>query len=105
MINQKSGGQSGQEFYKSFNRFLNPSQIINLTEEGLERLKSFRDYKNAKLIIAGGDGTVASVINFIREIDWNPPVAILPLGTGNDLSRAFGWGGTYETLDGQNILE
>jgi diacylglycerol kinase (ATP) len=47
--------------------------------------------KNAKLITAGGDGTVASVINYVKSINWNPPIAILPLGTGNDLSRALGW--------------
>lgn len=68
-------------------------------------MKSFKNYKNAKIIIAGGDGTVASVINFVKSFDWNPPIAILPLGTGNDLSRALGWGGTYETLDGTNILQ
>lgn len=54
-------------------------------------LKNFIHIKNAKLIIAGGDGTVASVINHVKSLDWNPPIAILPLGTGNDLSRALGW--------------
>lgn len=52
------------------------------------------------ILIAGGDGTVCSVINFMKTIpEWsktNPPVAILPLGTGNDLSRSLGWGFSAE---------
>jgi diacylglycerol kinase (ATP) len=59
----------------------------------------FTKIHNVKILVAGGDGTVGSVINFMKGIDeWkerNPPVAILPLGTGNDLSRALGWVGYF----------
>ncbi|CAD8054031.1 unnamed protein product [Paramecium sonneborni] len=102
VINQKSGGQVGVDFYKSFLRFLNPIQVLNIQE--MDKLKNFAHIKTARLITAGGDGTVASVINYIKEFDWNPPIAILPLGTGNDLSRALGWGGTYEQLDASHVL-
>lgn len=42
----------------------------------------------------GGDGTVAWVLNTIREMKLKPEplVSIFPLGTGNDLSRSLGWG-------------
>lgn len=52
--------------------------------------------------MGGGDGTVASVVNYIKsgEIkEWqykNPPISVLPLGTGNDLGRCLGWGGGSE---------
>lgn len=46
-----------------------------------------------KVIVAGGDGSISSVVDHvqqIRRVQWE--VAIVPLGTGNDLSRALGWG-------------
>lgn len=38
---------------------------------------------------AGGDGTVNAVVNGLSEHDGELPLAILPLGTGNDLARTL----------------
>lgn len=61
------------------------------------------------LLIAGGDGTICSVMNYVKTLPkWaknNPPAAIIPLGTGNDLSRALGWGGsTEEEINASELL-
>lgn len=90
---------------------MNPIQIIDLVEEGLERIKMFANIKDFKILVGGGDGSVASLVNFLKTCNtsnWNiknPPVGILPLGTGNDLARALGWGGKYSVLDAKDILQ
>ena len=50
-----------------------------------------------RILAAGGDGTVAWILKTVRELQLEPPpaVAVMPLGTGNDLSLSFGWGNTF----------
>lgn len=92
-MNKKSGGQVGDKFLNSFYRYLNPLQVIDLLDEGLEKLKIFSNsnIKELRIVAGGGDGTIGSIGNFLKsEVpDWvekNPPLVPLPLGTGNDLS-------------------
>lgn len=50
--------------------------------------------------MAGGDGTIGWILNEIsrRSIQPTPEVCILPIGTGNDLSRVLNWGGVPPTV-------
>lgn len=43
-----------------------------------------------RILVAGGDGTVSEVINGIAPHFTEVELAILPLGTGNDLARVLG---------------
>jgi hypothetical protein len=62
-------------------------------------LDIYSSLPNVRICVFGGDGTVGWVLGRLAEIYPslnNPPVAICPLGTGNDLSRVLSWGEQYD---------
>ncbi|KAJ7945148.1 Diacylglycerol kinase [Quillaja saponaria] len=107
-INARSGGQIGPSLRRRLNMLLNPIQIFELsTSQGPEvGLELFSAVQYFRVLVCGGDGTVAWVLNAIERHNFEspPPVAILPLGTGNDMSRVLQWGRGFSLVDGQGGL-
>lgn len=42
------------------------------------------------VIVAGGDGTVDTVVNYMKQNNIDLPLAILPVGTANDFAKFIG---------------
>lgn len=123
-VNVKSGPQVGEALYRRFLRVLHPLQVVCLPRDSPEpALRLFAFIPGVRILCVGGDGTagwIMSTLDILAEEkeekrrkkdaeeriegesafedvpQWTPPpVAILPLGTGNDLARCLGWGTGY----------
>lgn len=53
-----------------------------------EVLDDIEGYKY--ILVAGGDGTVDSVVNAMKRKNVDLPIGILPLGTANDFGKFLG---------------
>ncbi|XP_068133962.1 diacylglycerol kinase iota isoform X4 [Hyperolius riggenbachi] len=106
-VNPKSGGNQGTKVLQMFMWYLNPRQVFDLSQEGpRDALELYRKVPNLRILACGGDGTVGWILSVLDELQLNPqpPVAVLPLGTGNDLARTLNWGGGYTDEPVSKIL-
>jgi YegS/Rv2252/BmrU family lipid kinase len=56
----------------------------------LEKAFDYIDDSYKYILVAGGDGTVDSVVNIMKKIKINLPLGILPTGTANDFGKFIG---------------
>ncbi|MBZ3889775.1 Diacylglycerol kinase kappa, partial [Sciurus carolinensis] len=94
-INSKSGDHQGVVFLRKFKQYLNPSQVFDLSKGGPEAgLHMFKNFARFRVLVCGGDGSVSWVLSLIDAFGLHErcQLAVIPLGTGNDLARVLGWG-------------
>ncbi|KAL3820973.1 hypothetical protein ACJIZ3_006878 [Penstemon smallii] len=122
-INSRSGGQLGGDLLITYRSILNKAQVFDVGEESpdsvlhrvylnLEKLKNNGDEfareleKKLKIIVAGGDGTAGWLLGVVSDLKLlqPPPIATVPLGTGNNLPFAFGWGKKNPGTDRNSVL-
>lgn len=118
-VNSASGGGEGQSLYKTLQGHLGESYVIDLKScrpgnMPEDTLFLYAADPMVRVLACGGDGTCGWIFSSLDKV-WlrllgersnscrihlskykdHLPVAILPLGTGNDLSREFHWGGKF----------
>ncbi|KHJ44118.1 diacylglycerol kinase accessory domain protein [Trichuris suis] len=101
-VNIKSGGKKGKKLFEELCWLVNPRQVFELSCGKGPRfaLEMYRKcLPRLRIVVCGGDGTVSWVFSCLDGMkipsSRYPPIAIVPLGTGNDLSQTMGWGSTY----------
>ena len=102
-VNTLNGARQGTDLKRLLRSKFGSACVADLACDGeaQEMLQSYAPRMNkdpqVRCVVCGGDGTVGWVLNHIRAVDvltlGQTPIAVLPVGTGNDLARVLGWGG------------
>ncbi|GAM26388.1 hypothetical protein SAMD00019534_095630 [Acytostelium subglobosum LB1] len=114
-VNSKSGGQLGKTFMRKFASLINPMQLIDLIHDGPDHViqivqryleENPTEMEKIRFLVCGGDGTVGWLLQALKKYNMPPiPIAIIPLGTGNDMSRSLGWGPGYSGQPLTSVLK
>jgi len=94
VINPASGGRQGAALGGLLSRRGDPVHDIR---NG--RLVELAAGCQGILVACGGDGTATAVLDAVHRSGRDVAVAIIPLGTGNDLARHLGWPTAPPTAD------
>jgi hypothetical protein len=112
-VNSKSGGQKGKIVFSGLQKLtknggpasgsVHDLAMVSKGEEHLPQniIRRFLiDHPKLRVLVCGGDGTMCWVLNAIASLNLSkdaiPKMACMPLGTGNDLSRMYGWGTSFQ---------
>mmetsp|Transcript_3689 Transcript_3689/g.8071 ORF Transcript_3689/g.8071 Transcript_3689/m.8071 type:complete len:547 (-) Transcript_3689:20-1660(-) len=117
-VNSKSGGMVGGLLMKILSDSIGggnkafEGMVCDLSEPQepdatLAKLKPYvseAEETPLRLLVCGGDGTVTWILTALEQCESLAsylhllPVAVVPLGTGNDLARSLGWGGSLSRV-------
>lgn len=91
LVNPTSGNRAGKKLFDHAKKF-NAQCKIEKTDPNniIKQVKNFITEQDI-VVIAGGDGTVNLVINALYQTGLyrTVQVALFPMGTGNDLAKAY----------------
>ncbi|XP_072932000.1 diacylglycerol kinase epsilon-like [Epargyreus clarus] len=102
--NRKSGSNRTDEILSLFRGLLNPIQVIDMSVCPPESASRWLPAR-CRVLVGGGDGSAAWLLGALAAVPHvRAAVGILPMGTGNDLSRSLGWGAGCSHLDAHEII-
>merc|ERR1712012_1325598 len=100
-VNPKSGGNLGQDIMAYLKDELGIDFVCDLSMQdpaAFVKKRIIHEQKRSRLMVCGGDGIASWILGVLAnarmsgDLQFQPPMGIIPLGTGNDLARSLGWG-------------
>lgn len=99
-VNPASGGNKGALLLSLLRNHIGNENVFDIiADKGPDRGLSDRASDpsfDVICLVAGGDGTFSWVANVVEKRNLSHvSLVVIPLGSGNDMSRALGWGKKY----------
>jgi len=100
--NKRSGGNKGALVFEKYQKLIEADKIYDLSDRARPPHLILKEWVGKggtkRVIVCGGDGTMGWLLSAIDELHAPADeflIAMMPLGTGNDLARSFNWGAGF----------
>lgn len=99
-VNPASGGNLGPKILQFLKNHIGDENVFDIKadagpDRGLQMRASDASVE-VRCIVAGGDGTFSWVASTLEKKSYSHVrLMVIPLGSGNDMARALGWGKKY----------
>ncbi|EME26535.1 diacylglycerol kinase [Galdieria sulphuraria] len=100
LINRTSGSQQGKELIGWLQQLLGEERVFSISSEQQVRhvLEMNVCCSQWKILVCGGDGTCNLVVQVLQVCPLQVCMIHIPIGTGNELARSLGWGGSCRSF-------
>eukprot|EP00824_Muranothrix_gubernata_P007263 TRINITY_DN19310_c0_g1_i1.p1 TRINITY_DN19310_c0_g1~~TRINITY_DN19310_c0_g1_i1.p1 ORF type:complete len:1035 (+),score=233.77 TRINITY_DN19310_c0_g1_i1:37-3105(+) len=106
IVNPKAGSLDGKRLLAKLRCNPYTLEVFDLTAGHIDGIQKYSDVRDLRVIVAGGDGTACWAMDLLDENGFGDAlVSLLPVGTGNDLARALGWGAEATATNVTRIIE
>ncbi len=94
-VNPRAGAGMGKRLAEEIEQLTLPApafkQLVFTDPQRLQQQVFSCAQDKDLVVLCGGDGTVSSIIAHLVHLERIPTIAIIPIGTGNDIARGTKW--------------